>query len=347
MSNRTFKSAAADLRGGRIFPLYLVVGDELWSRDRFLDLLKKTLVEPDMVDFNLDVLQANEVTGQAAADKANQMPMMADRRLVMVEECERWKAKDLNNLVKYLENPNEQASLVLQFTSADKRRKLFSTKSPHKVLLEFTRPKPWELNDTIADLARDMGLQLNDEAVTQVADLAGDDLAKVSRELDKLSLYKLGDKNITAEDVEALMGRTRQVTRWELNDFIGKRDLPGALLKMHAVLAGGEDAIGLLSTVNMHLKRLFAVKALMVKGLKDRNRVGQAVGVPPRIAEGLMDQQASYSDPELRRAFSLMRETDVRLKSAAMNKNLLLDHLITQIVMRGPLSPPQRRGRRR
>ena len=347
MSNKVFLGAARDIKSGNIPPVYLIIGDELWSRGKFLALIKKTLVDADMADFNYDHLQASDVGGVQAADKASQLPMMADKRLVVVEDCEKWKVKDLNGITKYMESPNEQACLVLLFASADKRRKLFSAKSKAARVLTFARPKTWELNDTIRDLARDMKLKLDENAVALVADLAGDDLAKVSRELDKLSLYKLGSNEITAEDVEALMGRTRHVTRWELTDFVGNRNLPGALIKMHAILASGEDAIGLLATVNMHLKRLFAVKALMMKGVKDHGRIAQVIGVPPRVAGNLSDQQRTYSDVELRRAFVLMRDTDQRLKSAAMNKNLLLDHLITQVLSRGPYSPPASRGSRR
>jgi len=343
--SKVYKAAVRELEAGQLALVYIVIGDEEWSRDRFLKLLKSKVVDPEMADFNFDQLVANETKGQVAVDKACELPMMSDRRMVMVTDCEKWKAKDLDAVTKYLASPNEQACLVMLFTSADRRRKLFQNRSKAVRTLEFARPKSWELNETIRDLASDMKLRLNEEAVTCIADLAGDDLAKVQRELDKLSLYKMGSSQINKEDVEALMGRTRHVTRWELNDYIGKRDLGGALIKMHAIIASGEDPIGLLSAVNMHIKRLFTVKALLMKGIKDHKMIAQAVGVPPRIAGNLVDQQRSYSDCEMRAAFKLMRETDIRLKSAAMNKKLLMDHLITQIMVIGPLSPPRPRRR--
>ncbi len=339
--SKVYKSAVRDLEAGQLASVYLVIGDEEWSRERFLKLLKSKVVDPEMADFNYDQLVANETKGQVAVDKACELPMMSDRRMVMVTDCEKWKAKDLDAVTKYLADPNDQACLVLLFTSADKRRKLFQSRSKAVRSLEFARPKSWELNDTIRDLALDMKLKLTQEAVVMIADLAGDDLAKVSRELEKLSLYKLGSSQITKDDVEALMGRTRHVTRWELNDFIGKRDLGGALLKLHAIIASGEDPIGLLSAVNMHIKRLFTVKTLLMKGIKDNGMIAQAVGVPPRVAGNLVDQQRAYSDCEMRAAFKIMRDTDIRLKSAAMNKKLLLDHLLTQIMAIGPLSPPR------
>jgi DNA polymerase III delta subunit len=136
------------------------------------------------------------------------------------------------------------------------------------------------------------------------------------------------------------MGRTRHVTRWELDEFIGSRNLHGALVKLHDILASGEEPVGLLSTINLFMKRLFTVKALMVKGVRDPYQVGQALGVPGRIAEKIIRQQQAYSDPELRAAFVHLRDTDYRLKSAAMDRSLLLDHLLCRIIPPGPLSPP-------
>ncbi len=343
--SKAWKSVARELEAGRVAPVYLAVGDEEWGRKKFLDLLKKTVVDPSMADFNFDQLHANEIKAVEVLDKAGQLPMMADRRLIFVEGCEAWKKTDLDAVTLYYDHVNEKTVLVLQFQAADQRKKIFRAKSPMVRRLDFLKPKRWELNDYIGDLVADMNLRMNREAVALIAEMVGDDLTKVHQELDKLSLYKMGSNEILAEDVAKLMGRTRHVTRWELNDFIGKRDLNGTLVKLNDILDSGEEPIGLLSAVNMYLKQLLVTKALMLKGIRDRGTVGRALGVPPRIAENLMAQQKSYSGPELRRAFKLMKETDHRLKSSRMNRRLLLDHLLTQILIPSPLSPPKRKGR--
>ncbi len=343
--SKEWKGAIRDVSNGKIAGLYLLVGEEEWSRKKFLTHLKNTLVDESMVDFNYDLFSAESVKAVAVVDKARVLPMMADHRLIVVENCDQWKAKDFAALVAYCDDLNTQTSLVLTVKSAG-NRKLFKIKKPGILRINFEKPKRWELNGYIGELAADMKLRIEPEAIAVVAEMAGDDLAKVHQELEKLSLYKLGSNVITAADAELLMGRTRQVTRWELNDFIGKRDMGATLVKMHDIFDSGEEPIGLLSTINMFLKQLMTVKALMTRGMNDRGEIARALGLPPRIAEGLINQQKNYSAYELRRAFKLMKETDFRLKSAGMNRRLILDQLITQVMHRSAYSPPSG-GRRR
>jgi len=343
--SKAWKGAIRDISAGNIASLYLLVGDEDWSRKKFLSHLKNTLVDESMADFNYDLFSADSVKAIEVVDKARMLPMMADNRLIVVENCDSWKAKDFNALVQYCEGLNDKTSLALIFKSAG-NRKIFKMKNAGILRIDFARPKPWELNDYIRELGVDMKLKMAPDAIAVIAEMAGDDLAKVHQELEKLSIYKLGSNEVTAADAELLMGRTRHVTRWELNDFIGRRDMGAALVKMHDIFDSGEEPIGLLSTINMFLKQMMSVKALMGRGLKDRGEIARVLRVPPRVAEGLLGQQKNYSTYELRRAFKLMKETDFRLKSAGMNRRLILDQLLTQIMHRTSFSPPSR-GRAR
>lgn len=343
--SKILQEALRAVKANRITPVYILLGEEEWARGKFMAALKAAVVEPGMEDFNYEHYHASDVGGMQAADKASVLPMMADRRMVIVEACDLWKKKDQEDIAKYLDRINDKAVLVLQFEEFDRRRKLFSSKSPLVTYLEFPKPKRWELNDYIANLAADMKLSLDPEACVLIAELAGDDLARVYRELDKLSIYKL-DGQILPQDVEALMGRTRLATRFELGDFIGRRDLHGALVKMHHIMASGVDAPSMLSSVNQHVRQLYAVKALVIRGVRDSRQVAQVIGLPPMIAEGLIEQQKNFSNLELRYAFEAMRETDVRIKSSGLDRRLLLDQLLARIIVRGPYSPPPQRGRR-
>ncbi|CAM2008183.1 DNA polymerase III subunit delta [Acanthopleuribacter pedis] len=336
MSNQVLREEAKTILSGKVPGVYILAGEELWSRGRFVDFLKKNLVDPSLHEFNFEQVSATTTSAIAVADKAGMLPMMADRRLILVEDCERWLAKDFNAMAKYLDSICESTCLVLLFPKIDKRRKLFTKKSPLIRTLEFPRPKPWELPEFIAEVASGMKLNLSREALAMVAELAGDDLPKVHRELDKLSIFKMDSGKIEAADVAALMGRTRPVTRWELGGLIGKRNLHAALVKAHDIMASGEDVIGLLSAVNMVVKQLFVVKTCVNRGIRDQYKVAKMVGVPPKIAADLLAQQRNYSISDLKKALQLIRDADYRAKSSAVNRHLIIDHLLCQMMQREP-----------
>lgn len=326
------KTAEKRLAQGQIGAVYLLIGDEYFHKNKFKQRLKKAIIDPSMADFNCDQLQASQVSGIATVDRACVLPMMADYRMVMVEGCDKWKKKDLDAVTKYMAEPNLQTCLVLEFPSADRRRKLFQAKQSNICLLEFPRPKAWELDRYVGQIAADMGLKIDREAIALVAEMAGDDLARVHRELDKLSLYKIETGQITSEDVALLLGRTRLVTRWELNDQLGKRDLSGALLKSRAIMESGEAPISLLSTIHYFYRQLFLIKTLTQKGVRDNYKLASMLGVPPKIAEKLLAQQRNYQMKELRIAMKRISQTDSKLKGSGMNRNLILDNLLVQIL---------------
>jgi len=322
-----------------IAPLMIVTGDERYARDRFLSDLQRTLLGDEPDDFNKEVCSAKLVNASDVIDMANQMPMMADWRLIIVEACEQWKAPDWKIVRRYAESPSQSSCLVLILEGGRKSSRSLPRASKVVKRMKFTRPKPWELVAKIAEMARDMDLKLNRSGAEMVAELSGDDLAKVASDLEKLGLYRLGE-SIGKDDVAALLGRTRHVTRWELGKLIGQRDLGAALVKAQDILDSGEDVIPLLGSVGYTLRQLIEVKALVVKGVKAPG-IASALGVPPKIARDLISYQHRYSDYELRRAFDLLRESDVKTKSARLDRRLILLRFLARVVAVGRWSPPK------
>lgn len=326
-------------------PCHCLGGDEPYRRDQFLIRLRAEVLGPGGEDFNYLALEAAGSHPSTIVDEANCLPMMADARLVRVNGAENLDAKALKILATYAQSPNPSTCLVLVFQgSMEKARKAFQ--GCQVSFREFLRPKPWELVGQIQELAREAGLRLKAGAAQALAELIGDDLQKLAGELEKLSLFK-GGAEISADDVSALMGRTRLVTRWELQALIGSRDLVGALAKCQDILSGGEEPIALLSAIVQYLRQLFRTKMLMKSGVSEKGAMASALRLPPKIAGDLMAQQASYSEVELRECFHKAQRCDLMLKSSRLQRGLLLDQLLAAMISPGSFSPPKRPAGRR
>jgi DNA polymerase-3 subunit delta len=326
-------------------PIHCLGGDEPYRRDQFLLRLRGEVLGPGGEDFNYLAFEGAGCHPSSIVDEANCLPMMADARLVRVNGAENLDGKALKILATYAQSPNPSTCLVLVFQgSMDKARKAFQ--GCRVSFREFLRPRPWEVVAQVQELARETGLRLKPGAAQALAELIGDDLQKIVGELEKLSLYK-GGAEVNADDVSALMGRTRLVTRWELQALIGTRDLAGALAKCQDILAGGEEPIALLSAIVQYLRQLFRVKALMKTGVSEKGAMASALRLPPKIAGDLMAQQASYSEVELRECFHKAQQCDLRLKSSRLQRGLLVDQFLASMIAQGPFSPPKRTlGRR-
>ena len=94
---------------------YYLHGGEGILKDEALAAILGAALEPGTRDFNLDLLSAQDIDPGAIAGACAVMPMMAERRAVVVRDVEAWKRKNKakGQVVEYLERPIAGAVLVL------------------------------------------------------------------------------------------------------------------------------------------------------------------------------------------------------------------------------------------
>src|SRR5438094_4103215 len=96
-------------------PVYLLHGDEDVLKDEAIRALVDTAVGASS-DFNLDVRFAPDLTPESFHTLVNTLPMLADRRAVVlrgVEQLGKRKTKLRDEVVRYLAAPNPTTVLVL------------------------------------------------------------------------------------------------------------------------------------------------------------------------------------------------------------------------------------------
>jgi DNA polymerase-3 subunit delta len=111
------------IAGGKIAPVYLLVGSDPLLYQRVLGALTAAIVTPATRSFNLDAFEGKSTTAQAVLNAARTLPMMAKRRLVVVRDVDGLGAEGLAQLAAYLEAPAPETTLVLSTPKADARLK--------------------------------------------------------------------------------------------------------------------------------------------------------------------------------------------------------------------------------
>ena len=87
-------------------PLYLIVGEEDLLRDHALAALKAAVLGGGD-EFNFDLFFGDEASGAAILTCASEMPVFAERRLVVVKAAEKISARESESLLDYLKEPVE------------------------------------------------------------------------------------------------------------------------------------------------------------------------------------------------------------------------------------------------
>ncbi len=93
MPRLTVDSLRHALAKGAPAPAYYVHGTETILKDEAVAILIDAILDPGLRDFNLDLLSAQQLEPDQLGAICSSLPMMADRRVVVVRDVEAWKRK--------------------------------------------------------------------------------------------------------------------------------------------------------------------------------------------------------------------------------------------------------------
>ena len=204
-----------ELSKGKVRPAYLLVGSEPLLRDDALAALEETVLGSGPRDFNLDRLEVGPATPGRLEEALATLPVMAERRLVVVRETEGRGAKlDANwgaVIADFVASAGTDSPsvLVVVCSKADKRSKWVKAFADPAILVECEAPKKArELAGFLASEAKGQGVDLDPEAAALLADRVGPQLLLLRQEIEKASLLAGAGETVTRKHVEATVARS-------------------------------------------------------------------------------------------------------------------------------------------
>lgn len=218
-----------DWKKGNVKQVYWLEGEESYYIDQVTDYAEHHLLPEAEASFNLSVFYGRDAAWAEVLNACMRYPMFAERQVVVLKEAQQM--KDIDKLENYLLNP--LASTV--FVVAYKDKKLDGRGSLAKKLKDrgqlFSTKKIYDnqLPDWIAVLAESKGYDMSQKAVMLMADHIGNDLSRISNEIEKLTVNLAGRKTISEDDIERYVGVSKEFNVFELQEALAKKDLARAI----------------------------------------------------------------------------------------------------------------------
>lgn len=227
---RAFRKALQD----RVFaPVYYFHGEDDFLKDDAVRKLIDSAVDPGTRDFNLDVVRGPDVTGDTLAPLLASLPMMAERRVVVVRGVGELKKDARAALDRYLDAPSSDLVVVLvDGADAGKPDRALLDRA---TVLEFAPLPEKDLEAWIAHQAAEHDTSITGAAAALLHSAVGNDLPALAAEIDKLASYAAG-REIDESAVVAIVGVRRGETMGDLLDAVARRDAREALKLLPHVL---------------------------------------------------------------------------------------------------------------
>jgi DNA polymerase-3 subunit delta len=315
----------------RLAPVYLFVGEDLKLVDRMVDAIEST-VDPADRPFAVERVYAGESGGTPLeiSASARSMPMLGDRRIVIVLRAERLlKPKrgskagatasdderadpdggdeqpvDAAPLEEYLAAPVPTATLVFVATAVDRTRRLSKRVIECAAVVEFqglgrvAAESRGGIQGWLTDQLAVAGRAIERGAARLLVERCGDDISKLRGDVERLLLFAEGRRTITTDDVMAVVTEQFAVTDdWAVTNAIAEGNAARALSETGRRLDRGDSPHQLVGQLRWWVSARLAPSA------------------PGRV----------------KAALEALLRTDLALKSSGGDDRVLLERLVVEL----------------
>jgi len=314
VSTLTREELKRALKGGRVEPLYLLHGPEDYLRDAAARAVTQLALKgASLREFNEANFSLTSADVQQAIAAAEQLPMMGDRRVVRVTDFARLRESDEGVLLRYVTRPVESTTVIFVADDLDKRRKLSKTLLEVCVSVEFATLGDSELAAWAKSRLKDLKAETDERTLRQIIALAGPSVRHLATELDKLATAALPDGYISMELVEELVGRSRELSNFELTDHLIARNRHRAMETLRRLLDDGTEPLMLLAS-SFH--RLALAKDLMERGAPNEE-VFRLVPMPQSKRKDYLATARRADSHALARRIQRIADADLAIKTSA------------------------------
>lgn len=223
----TYEGICQDIRSKKFAPVYVLMGDEPFFIDQITDLLLENVLDESERDFNQVMLYGADIDAVTIINAARRFPMMSKYQLIVVREAQL--VRDIEVLASYVKKPLMSTVLVLnyKYKTLDRRKSLATATDKVGVLFESKKIPDYKMPAFITSLMQQRSIGIDGKAAQMLADFLGNNLSRLSKELDKLALLlpENGVKRITPELVEQNVGISKEYNNFELLKAIATKDV--------------------------------------------------------------------------------------------------------------------------
>lgn len=222
----SFEEICREIRQKKFYPVYFLMGEEAFFMDRITDLLVENALEASERDFNQLILYGHDTDTATIINAARRFPMMSKYQLVVVKEAQM--LRNTEELAFYVKKPLDSTILVInyKYKNLDRRKSLAGAVEKNGILFESKKVPDYKLPAFITSYLQQQGIGIEPKAAQMLADFLGNDLNKLTRELEKLGLILPPNaKRITPELVEQNIGISKEYNNFELVKAIATKDI--------------------------------------------------------------------------------------------------------------------------
>ena len=348
------------IQAGRLSAGYLLLGKEIYWRDRIIEALRKAL-GTDQVAMGIAEFDLREDSLSRVLEAARERSLLSPRQLLIVRNAQSLSSRQRGEgegpparrgkgsqqpeeLSAYFRDPNPDSVLVLEMMDVDldsddwrEREKVKSRLEAFGSLCEvvlLAAPGLGEALQLVREETAARGLTISPEAAERLVTDWNRDIGRIRMELEKLSLFDPDKTRIEAADLNLWSGVATGAPSLPLIEAIGSGDVRKALEALGEVERTGRYPPLVLLEVTRYLRQLILLKEKKIREPRQAANVlwGARLPAPQGYLPSLLDQSRRFSGRSLLKALQFAYEAEVSLRSSPPEDRIIMERFVLQLM---------------
>ena len=304
------REALNELKAGIVQPVYLLKGDDQFLRSFFIKHVSKTFFVTEPIDKTL--MLPDDMKGKEIISQLTISDLFAGKKLFILRNPHQVKGKPGVDLLAYCKSPMENHVLILVHDEWIARSSFFTKLETIVDLVDVQTPFMQDMKKWANYLFKQRGKSVHVGLVDILVNIAGDSVAHLDNEVEKICLL-VGDRTrIDAQDIERFSGWRRERQRWEFLIALGGKDYDKAVSIGKSLITTHESMISLIHPLASMFQEMLFFK--MKNGTFREHR--GFMPIPPSVKKRIPQFTQGFSQEKLGSALQLLGTIDKRQKTA-------------------------------
>lgn len=254
-------------------------------------------------------------------------PARSRFKVYIIDEVHMLSKAAFNALLKTLEEPPEHVKFILATTEAEKVLQTILSRCQR---YDFRNIPTREIAGHLKEITKREGIDAEEDALLLVAKAGAGSMRDSLSLLDRL--LSIGEKKLTVDMIEQLLGLPKAQLMFELAQAIGSGDVKETLRKSSEMITNGLSADSLVASLVDHLRNL-----LILRTCGAESELVEVPGVP---LKDMAEQANRFDAVNLTQDITILEELRRHMRQSQSGR-ALLDATLVRLTLAEQFTPVQ------
>ena len=315
--------------------IYLFTGtSEIFIKNRMNRIIQSfnkyeyTIIKYDMETTSLSTVLSDAIT----------VPFLEELKIIILKNPKfltksATSTKDeIKAMLKYLKSPCDSTLLIIDATNTviNQSNEIYKMLKNVARIIDYPDPEEIELKGWIVRSFDANGIDIKDDALTLLLEYIGDDQARLSQEIDKLSSYVGKGGPIRKEDIKLLVPKNINNEIYLLIKAIINHDLALTNQIYDNLITHTKDSLTIFSLISNKFKELLSTYRLLKYGYSQSD-IAKFYNVSTGKAYYIVQEARAFKLSDLEFYIDKLAELDYQIKSGKLDKTIGLELLLLKL----------------